>query len=228
MSKVLNLIGEERLNVGKGPARALKVNKKIPAIIYGGKKKSVMISLPEKELSLEFHKSGFMSHLFDLEIGNTKYRVIPKHIQLDPVTDKVIHADFIHVDEHAKIKVSIPIEFTNREKSIGIKQGGVLNAVKHEIEVLCKPDLIPASITIDLSELGIGSSVHLKDIKLPSEVEATGDADLTIATIIGSTKEVVVEAEAAEAAPATADKKAAAGGDKKAPAAGGDKKAGSK
>ena len=149
MLKVKVLVGEERLATGTGAARAVRNEKKIPAIIYGGGKNQAMISLPEKELSIEYNKSGFMSHLFDLEIGSKKYRVVPKQIQLHPVTDRVIHADFVHVGEHDKIKVFVPIEFTNRDKCIGIKHGGVLNAVKHEIELLCRADSIPSSIEIN-------------------------------------------------------------------------------
>lgn len=209
MSKIVSLYAEERIATGKGPSRVLKVNQRIPAIIYGGNKNHMMLSLPEKELSLEYHKAGFMSHLFDIEIKKSKYRVIPKQVQLDPVTDKIIHVDFLHVNEHNKIKVSVPIEFTNKEKCLGIKHGGVLNALRHEIEVYCVADSIPKSIIIDLTILEIGHSVHLKDLIFPTGVTSLLDENLTIATITGSTKEVVVAAEAVSAAVPAADKKEA-------------------
>lgn len=185
MSKILHLKGEERLGRGKGAARALRRGKLVPATLYGGEKPQVMISLPEKELTLEYLKGGFMSHLIDITVGKHKYRVLPKQLQFHPVTDAIIHADFIHVAEHSQIKVLIPLHFINKEKCPGMKHGGVMNAIKHDLEVMCSADSIPDFIEIDIAALEIGGSIHIKDIVLPKGAVSTQDPSTTILTITG-------------------------------------------
>ncbi len=190
MSKIHALQAEERQISGTGQARELRRNSKIPAIIYGAGKPQVMISLPYKELTLEYRKQGFLSHMFDISVGKTKYRVIPKEIQLHPVTDEIEHIDFMHIDKNSKIKVTISLHVENEEKCPGIKHGGVLNVARHDLEVYCLPDNIPESINIDVSGLNIGETIHLKDIALPEGVETKLDLDTTIAAVLGAQKEV--------------------------------------
>jgi len=206
MSKIHALQAQERLRTGTGGARELRRNSMIPAIIYGLEKPQVMISLPYKELTLEYRKQGFLSHMFDISVGKNKYRVIPKEIQLHPVTDEIEHMDFMHVDQHHKIKVTISLHFENENKSPGIKQGGVLNIARHELDVYCFPDNIPESIIIDVAELNIGDSIHLKDLKLLEGVETKLDPDTTIATMSGAQKEQETEVAADEVAPAGSEK----------------------
>jgi large subunit ribosomal protein L25 len=189
MSKVIALEAKERKGSGKGPARELRRQGRIPAIIYGGGKKEVIVSLNSKDIETEYHKMGFMSHLIDITVGKTKYRVLPKSLQLHPVSDLIEHADFIHISENSKVKVMVAIEFANKDNCTGIKRGGVLNVVKHEVELACSADSIPESVVIDIENLEIGQSTHLSDIKLAKGVELTTEEDLAIATVVGRAKE---------------------------------------
>lgn len=183
MSKILALKAEERLEYGKGIARKLRADKKVPAIIYGKGKKKVSFAISEKEITLEYNKPGFLSHIFNIEVGNIKYRAIPKEVQLHPVTDNVLHVDFMHIGEHDKIKVVVPLHFINKEKSVGIKKGGILNIARHDIELNCHADAIPEHIEVDILDFEVGSVLHVGDIKLPEGSETALDNSVTIASI---------------------------------------------
>ncbi len=196
MSKIYALQGQERLTMGTGHAREVRRNKMVPAIIYGAGKPQVMLSLPAKELSMEYHKQGFLSHMFDISVGKNKYRVIPKEVQLHPVTDDIKHMDFMHVDKDTKIKVTVSVHIANEEKCPGIKQDGLLNVARHDLEIYCLPDNIPEGITIDISDLNIGDNIHLKDVKLPEGVECKLDEYTTIVAIVSAKKtEEITDAE---------------------------------
>ena len=151
-----------------------------------------MVSIPSKELTMQYHKKGFLSHMFDIEVGKNKYRALPKSIQLHPVTDEIEHMDFIHVSEKTKIKMTVSLQFINESKCPGVKQGGTLNATRHSLEIYCLPSDIPESIEIDASSLNLGASVHVKDLVLPKGVETKLDPNTTIAAIVGG-KAVVEE-----------------------------------
>lgn len=199
MSTIRILEAEERVKVGTGSARELRRNKMVPAIVYGEGKPQVMIALPYKELTLEYRKQGFMSHMFDIKVGKHKYRALPKAIQLHPVTDEIEHVDFLHVDLDHKIKVSVVIHFTNESKCHGIKMGGLLNVAKHDIEVYCLPDNIPEHIEVDIENLSIGQSIHISDLKLPKGVETKMDGSITVATVVAAkvaTEETQAEGDA--------------------------------
>jgi large subunit ribosomal protein L25 len=193
MTKIIPLRGEERAATGRGNARSLRRKGHVPAIIYGGGREEICLSVTEKDVTAEYHKGGFMSHLFDLDIGGKKFRAIPKAVQLHPVTDRIIHVDFMHVDVNSTVKVMVTVEFTNKEKSIGIKLGGILNIPKHQIELECPVEHIPEKIEYDIENLAIGASVHINDLALPKNVKATEDGSLTIATIVGRAKETTEE-----------------------------------
>lgn len=188
MSKIYALQGQERLTMGTGHAREVRRNKMVPAIIYGAGKPQVMLSIPAKELTMEYHKQGFLSHMFDISVGKNKYRVIPKEVQIHPVTDEIKHMDFMHVDKDTQIKVTVSIHITNEDKCRGIKQGGLLNVTRHDLEIYCLPDNIPESINIDVSDLNIGDNIHLKDLKLPEGIECKLDEFTTIVTIVAAKK----------------------------------------
>ena len=189
MSKVIAFDAQERTKAGKGSSRELRRQGRVPAIIYGGGKKEVTLSLVSKELETEYHKFGFMSHLIDITVGKTKYRVLPKSLELHPVSDMIEHVDFVHISDDSKVKVMVVIEFINKEKCIGIKRGGVLNVVKHEVELSCSANAIPESVIIDIENLEIGQSTHLSDIKLVNGIEFTTTEDLAIAAIVGRSKD---------------------------------------
>lgn len=183
MLHTYSLKAEERSSVGTGPTRELRRNGLTPAIIYGAGKPAVMFAISSKELNLQYHKQGFLSHMFDIEVGKNKYRALPKSIQLHPVTDEIEHIDFMHINEKVKIKTTIPLHFINEAKCPGIKQGGLLNVARHSIEIHCLPSDIPEQIDIDLADSVIGQSIHVSDLKLPKGVETKLDPETAIATI---------------------------------------------
>ncbi len=185
MLNTYTLKAEARTLVGTGATREIRRKGLIPAIIYGSNKPAVMVAIPYKELTLQYHKQGFLSHMFDIEVGKNKYRALPKSIQLHPVTDEIEHMDFIHVNENEKIKINVTIRFINEAKCPGIKQGGILNVARHSLEIYCLPSHIPESIDVDTAELNLGHSVHVKDLVLPVGVETKLDPHATIVAIVG-------------------------------------------
>lgn len=202
MAEVHTLTAEKRERAGKGGARATRREGRVPAVLYGDGKEPAMISVDPRALSIELHKTGFFATLFDLKIDGETTRVLPRGIQLDPVSDKPIHVDFMRVGAHSRVHVQIPVVFRNEPLSPGLKRGGVLNIVRHEIEMICAPDVIPQELVVDLTGLEIGDSVHISAIKLPEGVRpAITGRDFTVATIAAPT---AVKAEAEEAAAAAA------------------------
>jgi large subunit ribosomal protein L25 len=202
MAQTYELKAEMRDRVGKGAARAMRRQDKIPAVIYGDKKPPLPITLPQREMTARLHAGGFLTHLCEIEVGGEKIRVIPKDFQLDPVRDFLIHVDFLRVGEGARLTLEVPVHFHNHFASPGLKRGGVLNIVRHTIELLVPADAIPEAIDVDLTGLEIGDSVHISAVALPENVKPTIDRDFTIATIAGAAamKPEAEEAEKAEAA----------------------------
>lgn len=193
---VKELTAELRDNAGTSDARALRRASKVPSVVYGGGKKELRIAIDEKTITLDLHSKGFWSKLYDLKIGKETFRVIPTDIQLHPVTDSIQHVDFMHVSADSKLKVHVKLEFSNQDKCMGIKLGGVLNIVKRSIDVLCHPDHIISHINIDTTNFQIGTTIHLNDLQLPAGVEPNYHENITIATLTGRTG----DAEAAESA----------------------------
>lgn len=183
MLNVAKIKGQEKLATGKGFSRASRDEGRVPAVIYGKNKHNLMILLEEKEITAKIHEPGFMSHLIDIEINNSKHTVMPKAVQFHPVTDRVIHVDFIFVNEKDKIKVKVPVHYINKDKCIGAKQGGVINVLRHEIEVLCGAKEIPDFFEVDLTKLEIANSYHVSDVTLPKNVEFLDNAETTLVTI---------------------------------------------
>ncbi|MEM7045685.1 MAG: 50S ribosomal protein L25/general stress protein Ctc [Pseudomonadota bacterium] len=184
MSDMTTLVAEDRSAVGKGPARALRQTGRVPGVVYGEGKEQVMFSLEARALRKELQNPRFYSTLCALEIGGKPVRVLPRDIQLHPVTDDPIHADFVYVSRGASVTVEVPVQFLNEDECPGIKRGGVLNVVRREVELVCPADNIPEKIELDLAEADIGDSLHYSQAVVPDNVEPTiTDRDFTIATI---------------------------------------------
>ena len=196
MSDTIALPAEPRERVGKGAARAVRRAGRVPAVIYGDRKDPLTISLDPRDVDRELHRPGFFATLYDVEVGGKKHRVLPRDVQLDPVSDRTVHVDFLRVAQDTEVTVNVPVNFINEEESPGLKRGGVLNIVRHEIEFSCRADAIPQQIELDLTGLEIGDSVHISMVKLPDGVTPTiTDRDFTIATVAAPS---AVKAEAAE------------------------------
>jgi large subunit ribosomal protein L25 len=183
MSKHYALKAEARERAGKGVARALRRESKIPAVVYGDGKEPVSISLPIKEVTLEHRKGHMFTNLCDLEVGKDKFLVLARDIQLDPVTDRVLHVDFLRVNAKTKIAVEVPVHFINQEDSPGLIAKGVLNVVRHEVLLSCQATSIPEYIEIDMTPYEIGDAIKISAVKLPGGATPTEKRDFTIATI---------------------------------------------
>lgn len=198
MSDILAIAAERKERAGKGAARASRRAGRVPGVIYGSKKDPAMITLDPRDVAKALNTGSFFSTLYDISIGSDKERVLARDIQFHPVTDRAIHIDFLRVSAATAVTVDIPVAFLNEEESPGLKRGGLLNIVRHTIEMACRADAIPQQIEIDLTGRDIGDSIHISMITLPDGVQPTiADRDFTIATIAAPT---VVQDEAAEAA----------------------------
>ena len=194
MSDMTTLVAEDRSAVGKGPARMLRQAGRVPGVVYGEGKEQVMFSLEARALRRELQNPRFYSTLCQLEIGGKPVRVLPRDIQLHPVSDDPIHADFVYVSRGATVTVEVPVLFLNEEECPGLKRGGVLNVVRREVELVCPADSIPDNLELDLAKADIGDTLHFSEIKLPDRVEPTiTDRDFTIATIAAPTVEAEPE-----------------------------------
>ena len=211
MKTAIQFKAEPRQTTGKGSARAARRNGTVPVVIYGNGLEPVSLAMPLKEITLQYLKGGFKSRLVSIEVGKETYHAVPREVQLHPVTDVIEHADFLRVTDKTTVRVMVPVHFANMEKCPGLKRGGVLNVVRHDLELMCLPQSIPDSITIDIIENDIGDSIHINDIKLPEGVTPAIKRNFTVATIAGRSKEDEAPvAAAAEAAPAAAAKAAPA------------------
>ena len=185
MSDALTLPAETRERAGKGASRALRREGRVPAVIYGGKQEPAKIHVEEKELIKQLMTGHFMNSIVMIEHDGGSVRVLPKDVAFHPVNDRPIHADFYRLSKDAKIEVDIPVVFINQEESPGLKKGGVLNVVRHELELICVSDKIPDEIKIDVTGKEVGDSIHISEIDLPEGSEsAITDRDFTIATLV--------------------------------------------
>lgn len=210
------LAAEARERVGKGSAREVRRNGKVPAVIYGEKQAPLAIALSYKDIYYKIHGGGFLTTVATIDVGGQKIEVLPKDYQLDPVRDFPVHVDFLRVGKDTEVNVEVPVHFINEDRSPGLKRGGVLNIVRHQVEFHCRANAIPEFITIDLDGTDIGDSIHISSVKLPEGVRPViSDRDFTVATIVGSsamkpeTTEETATAEpvAAAATPAAEEKK---------------------
>lgn len=185
MSDQLTLSAETRDRAGKGASRDLRRQNRIPAVIYGNKQDPELIHVEEKALVKLLMTGHFSNSVVELDLGGKKQITIPKDVAFHPVTDRPTHVDFLRIVKGAKVDVEVPVIFINEEKSPGLKRGGVLNIVRHELELVCENDKIPDDIQIDVTGFDIGDSIHISHVTLPkgSESKIT-DRDFTIATVV--------------------------------------------
>ncbi len=206
MARATNeLSAKPRPRGGKGAARQTRREGLVPGVIYGDNKPPETIALNYNELWRQVLKGHFTSTVFELKLDGRSQRVIPRELQVDPVKDMPLHVDFLRIGKDGRIRVAVPVRFVNEALSPGLKRGGVLNIVRHEIEVICPYDKIPEYFEVNLEGLEIGRSVHISAIKLPEGVRPTiANRDFTVATIAGAVKqeEEAPVAAAEEAAPA--------------------------
>ena len=212
MSDALTLPAEARERAGKGASRALRRDGRVPAVIYGGKEEPTMIHVEAKEMIRQLGTGHFMNSIVEIKIDGKAIKTLPKDVSLHPVTDRPEHADFLRLAKGAKVEVSVPVIFTNEEESPGLKKGGVLNVVRHELDLVCEADAIPSEIEIDVTGKEVGDSIHISELKLPEGSEsAITDRDFTIATLVAPSalkksegaegeEEELAEGEEAEAA----------------------------
>jgi large subunit ribosomal protein L25 len=213
MSDITTLVAQPRDRAGKGVARATRREGRVPAVIYGGKEPPVLVALEMKDLARRAHGASFFTHLLELDVGGKKHRVLPRDVQFHPLKDHPIHVDFLRVSADATIEVAVPVEFINQEASPGLKRGGVLNIVRHEVELICPVEAIPDHITIDMTGFEVGDSVHISHVRLPANVvPSITDRDFTIATVTAPSglKSADAAADAAEAEASAAAAAAAA------------------
>jgi large subunit ribosomal protein L25 len=229
--QLIELKATARPRAGKGAARQARRENRVPAVIYGDAKPAETVTVDYNDLWKQVLKGHFTASVFEIDVDGKRTKVIPRDVQVDPVKDTPIHVDFLRIGKDGIIRVAIPVRFVNETLSPGLKRGGVLNIVRHEIEVYCPYDQIPKHFEANLEGLEIGRSLHISAIKLPANVKTVIQGrDFTVATIAGAVKEEEVAATAAAApgaegaaaaAPAPGDAKAAApaAGGKTAPAA---------
>jgi large subunit ribosomal protein L25 len=203
MSDALTLPAELRERAGKGASRELRREGRVPAVIYGGKEEPLAIHVEAKELVRQLGTGHFMNSIVMIEVAGKTVRALPKDVALHPVTDRPLHADFLRLAKDASIHVEVPVVFVNEEESPGLKRGGVLNVVRHTLELVCESDKIPDDIQIDVTGLDVGDSIHISQVSLPAgSASAITDRDFTIATVVapsGMRSEVAGEAEDGEA-----------------------------
>ncbi|HWH18515.1 MAG TPA: 50S ribosomal protein L25/general stress protein Ctc [Allosphingosinicella sp.] len=206
MSEQLTLPAEPRDRAGKGASRAMRREGRVPAVIYGERQEPLSIHLEEKALVKMLNTGHFMNSVVMVEVGGKANRTLPKDVQFHPVTDRPLHVDFLRIGEHSKVHVNVPVRFINDEEAPGIRKGGVVNVVRHDLELVCDAAQIPDDIVIDLTGYEIGDSIHISAVTLPEGSEsAITDRDFTIATIAPPTVTRATEEAEAAADAAAAD-----------------------
>jgi large subunit ribosomal protein L25 len=194
MADGVSLAAEVRSRSGEGGAREQRRAGRIPAVIYGNRQDPLMIALDGTEMLKHLRRPGFMAHVFEIVVEGRKERVLPREVQHDPVSGKPLHVDFMRFSATTKINVDGEVRFENEDKSPGLKRGGVLNVVRHTIDLICTPDAIPEYVRVDLTGLEMGDVVHLDTITLPAEVEIGEDnPQATIASIASPSTEEIAE-----------------------------------
>ncbi|MGZ2411538.1 large subunit ribosomal protein L25 [Sphingomonas sp. F9_3S_D5_B_2] len=200
MSEQLTLPAEARDRAGKGASRALRRDGRVPAVVYGEKREPLSIHVEEKLLSKILSSGHFMNSVIMIDLGGKVHRTLPKAVDFHPVSSRPIHVDFLRIGEHTKVTVNVPVRFDNEDASPGLKRGGVLNVVQHELELHCDAASIPEEIHISLEGLDIGDSIHISNITLPEgSTAAIDDRDFTIATLVAPS---AMKSEEEETAPA--------------------------
>ena len=205
MSEQLTLPAEARERAGKGASRELRRNGRVPAVIYGDKKEALSVHVEEKLLTKMLSTGHFMNSVIMVDAGGKPHRTLPKDVQFHPVSSRPIHVDFLRIGEHSQVHVNVPVHFIDEELSPGIKRGGVLNLVRHDLELICDAAEIPEQIEISLTGLDVGDSIHISNVTLPKgSKSAIDDRDFTIATIVAPSALKSEEADSDDAPAASA------------------------
>ena len=191
---VLNV--EVRARSGTGGAREVRREGKVPGVLYGGTLAPVNIAVSAKDFRKSLHTGKLLGHLVTLRHGEENQQVIAKSVQFHPVTDEAMHFDLYRVDEHQMIKINVPVHFKNHEISPGLKAGGSLEVVRHDVELACSADQIPEELVIDLASHNLGDTIRMSEVKLPAGVKSAMERDFVIATL---TMAAAAVSEAAEA-----------------------------
>jgi large subunit ribosomal protein L25 len=185
MSDTLHLPAETRDRAGKGASRALRREGRVPAVVYGGNEEPLAIHVEEKLLVRQLGTGHFFNSIVEVEVDGKSLRTLPKDVSFHPVNDRPLHADFLRLAKDAKVNVEVPVIFVNEGASPGLKRGGVLNIVRHELALVCDADKIPDDIAIDVTGFDVGESIHISHVALPEgSKSAITDRDFTIATIV--------------------------------------------
>lgn len=201
MSDTLTLSAQLRDRAGKGASRALRREGRVPAVIYGDKNDPEAIHIEERALNKLLGTGHFMNSIVEVEIDGKTVVTLPKDVAFHPVSDRPLHVDFLRITKGATVEVAVPVVFTNEEASPGLKRGGVLNVVRHELELVCDATNIPDEIEIDVTGTEIGDSIHISAVKLPKgSSSAITDRDFTIATIVAPSALKSSDGEAADEA----------------------------
>ena len=199
-----SLKATKRTTASSGQINKLRSDGFIPAILYGGEKNNINISLKKIHLKDIINTETFMSKVYDLDIDGSKEKALPRDVSFDPMSDEPIHIDFMRIIKGSKLILEIPVKFINLDKSPGLKKGGVLNTVRRKIELKCPAENIPNEIVIDLNNTEIGTSIKISSVKLPPNVVPTIiDRDFVVATVVAPT--IVVEPEKTEETTAEGD-----------------------
>lgn len=188
MHNVFKFVATKRNILGKAATKAMRKNKMIPAILYGGKDAACPISLKYNKVIHNLSNEAVYSHVLNLKINDNFEKVVLKNIQRHPANSQILHMDFMRVDSKHTLKVHVPLHFTNEDICIGVKSGGVITHAMVDVEILCLPDILPEYITVDLADLKLGDAIHLSDLKMPKGVEIIalaqdGDHDYTVAQV---------------------------------------------
>lgn len=199
MAELVELKASNREGTGKAANRVIRKEGRVPGIIYGDSQAPQSVTLEYKQIFKQVQTGHFLSTVYMLDVDGKKVRVIPKDVQLHPVRDFPMHVDFLRIGKNSRVEVEVPVHFVGEAESPGLKRGGVLNIVRHDIELSCPADAIPESVEASLAGLDIGDSLHISAITLPKNVKPTiTDRDFTIATIVGASAESGAEGEASE------------------------------
>ena len=220
MAKIVTIKAAARSQAGKGAARSVRREGNVPGVVYGDKQDPQLITLTYKNVLPHVETGRFLSTLVDLEVDGKTIRAIPRDVQFEPVKDRIIHVDFLRLGKDSRIAVNIPVHFINQEAAPGLKAGGALNIISHSINLYCPADFIPDDITVDLTGMQIGQSIHISEVKLPDRVTSVSRDDVTLCAISAQAKEEEVAEGAAVAAEVPASNQKAPAAAAAAPAKG--------
>jgi large subunit ribosomal protein L25 len=222
MATVQQLKATVRPKAGKGASRAARYSGQVPGVIYGENKPPVLVLIEHDELKKRIYDGRFLTTLYELDVGGTKHRVLPRDFQLDAIKDLPMHVDFLRVSEGAVIRVNVAVKVLNADQSPGVKRGGAVNIVTHTVQMMCPVESIPEAIEVDIAGLDINHSKHISDVTLPPNVRTVAQGDITLVTVVppsGYAEEMKAAAEAAAAAAAAAAAPGAAPAEGAAPGA---------